>query len=126
MGPARCYECCIKPRPTTLAFTQSPSHIEDVVRAQKASEFGEAREFSPEVESGLFAGLPDLASFISPMTHLWEERTQEPNLKRQFNSNQFSAWFRSPQLHADQIAYLVKQYAPIQKAAEVESSAFRA
>jgi len=100
-------------------FTQSPSHIEDVVRAQKASEFGEAREFSPEVESGLFAGLPDLGKFHFAMTHLWEERTQEPNLKRQFNSNQFSAWFRSLTNYiADQIAYLVKHMPP-SEAAEV-------
>ena len=55
-------------------FARSRSHIEDVVRAQKASEFGEAREV-PRRRSrvALFAGLPDLGKFHFAMSPIfWE------------------------------------------------------
>ena len=90
-------------------FTQSPSRIEDIIRALETPELEEAREFSPGVENGLFAGLADFGMFHFAMTPLWDERNERSSLKCQFDSNQFPKWFKSlTDYIAGQISYLVK------------------
>jgi hypothetical protein len=89
-------------------FTQSPVRIESIIRAFSTSDLEAVREFSPEAEAGLFAGLPDFGMFHFAMTSLWEECDEPPYLKRQFDSDQFPRWFRSlTDYIAEQISYLV-------------------
>ncbi len=89
-------------------FTQSPSFIENTIRALMRSDPDEVREFAPEAEDGVFVGLADFGMFHFAMTSLWEERDQPPYLKRQFDSNQFPKWFRRlTDYIAGQISYLV-------------------
>ncbi|MGP8175837.1 MAG: hypothetical protein ACLP7O_14990 [Terracidiphilus sp.] len=89
-------------------FTQSPARIESIIRAFATSGSEIVREFSPEAEIGLFAGLPDLGKFHFAMASLWEERDALSYRKRQFDSNQFPKWFKSlTDYIAEQISYLV-------------------
>jgi len=88
-------------------FTQSPARIESIIRAFSTSDRVAVRKFSPEAETGLFAGLPDFGMFHFAMTSLWEECNEPPYLKRQFDSEQFPMWFASlTDYIAEQISYL--------------------
>jgi hypothetical protein len=89
-------------------FTQSPARIESIIRAFSTSDLDAVKEFSPEAETELFAGLPDFGMFHFAMTSLWEEPNQPPYLKRQFDSDQFPRWFTSlTDYIVEQISYLV-------------------
>jgi hypothetical protein len=74
-------------------FVQRPARIECIVRDLWASTIETPREFTPESQSQLFAGLVDCGMFHFAMTSLWEKTEDPPYIKRIFESEDFPEWF---------------------------------
>jgi hypothetical protein len=84
-------------------FVQSPKRIEGLVRTL----ISQPREFQPEPESEIFAGLVDCGKFHFAMTSLLETQGRAPH-KQLFDATAFPKWFASLTKYiAGQIAYIV-------------------
>jgi hypothetical protein len=90
-------------------FVQRPARIEGIVRVLESSIGGITRDFAPESQTELFAGLIDCGMIHFAMTSLWEKEEDPPYMKRVFDSDDFPKWFANLTKYiAGQIALLVR------------------